>query len=68
MNDFLDINWSGLLIDSSVDEQWNVFLSQINEGVDKYVLLSSAKSRVDNKYREFPVSGKLKEKIKRKAI
>ena len=43
MNDFLDINWSELLIDSSLDEQWNVFLSKINEAVDKYVPLSSAK-------------------------
>ena len=64
MKEQLDVNWLEVLKNNYAEEHWTLLLDKITKGVDKYVPKTTSSSKSShNTHDEFPIIGKLKEKI-----
>jgi hypothetical protein len=47
MRDILNIDWRTILLNKNIDEQWTVFVSKINDAIDKCVPKVKINSNTD---------------------
>jgi hypothetical protein len=47
MRDILNIDWRTILLNKDIDEQWTVFVSKINDAIDKCVPKVKINSNTD---------------------
>ena len=47
MRDILNIDWRTILLNKNIDEQWTVFVSKINDAIDKCVPKDKINSKTD---------------------
>jgi hypothetical protein len=67
MRDILNIDWRTILLNKDIDEQWTVFVSKINDAIDKCVPNIKINSNTDIKSdKNCPLTRKARAKIKKK--
>jgi hypothetical protein len=67
MRNILNIDWRTILLNKDIDEQWTVFVSKINDAIDKCVPKVKINSNTDIKSdKNCPLTRKARAKIKKK--
>ena len=68
MREILQVDWNTLLSNKDIDEQWSVFVSKMNEAVEKCIPKAKVKSTSNKKSdkQDCPLTRKARAKIKKK--